>query len=91
MFKKTLLLTSALAVLAFVAAQSNAQEINSPIGAKHVVWIGSDGFGAHYVDWDELPNLKKMKENGAWTLHMRSVLPSASALNWETQMTGAPS
>ncbi len=91
MFKKTLLLLSALALLAFVAAQSGAREINSPIGAKHVVWIGSDGFGAHYVNWDELPNLKKMKENGAWTLHMRSVLPSASALNWETQLTGAPS
>ncbi|MBQ9812358.1 MAG: alkaline phosphatase [Thermoguttaceae bacterium] len=91
MFKKTLLLLSALAVSAFVAAQSGAQEINSPVGAKHVVWIGSDGFGAHYVNWDELPNLKKMKENGAWTLHMRSVLPSASAINWETQLTGAPS
>lgn len=64
---------------------------DSPVGAKHVVWIGSDGFGAHYVNWDELPNMKKMKENGAWTLHMRSVLPSSSAINWESQMVGAPS
>lgn len=73
------------------SAIANSQEISSPVGAKHVIWIGSDGFGAHYVNWDELPNLKKMKENGAWTLHMRSVLPSSSAINWETQITGAPS
>ncbi|MBR4750316.1 MAG: alkaline phosphatase [Thermoguttaceae bacterium] len=91
MFKKCLSVFAALAVLVAFSALSQAQEINSPVGAKHVIWIGSDGFGAHYVNWDELPNLKKMKENGAWTLHMRSVLPSSSAINWETQITGAPS
>ena len=89
--KKYFSLLAVLAVFVFTAASTSAQEVNSPIGAKHVIWIGSDGFGAHYVNWDELPNLKKMKENGAWTLHMRSVLPSSSAINWETQMTGAPS
>ncbi len=91
MFKKCLSVFAALAVLVAFSALSQAQEINSPVGAKHVIWIGSDGFGAHYVNWDELPNLKKMKENGAWTLHMRSVLPSSSAINWETQLVGAPS
>ncbi len=91
MFKKCLRVFAALAVLVAFSATSRAQDINSPVGAKHVIWIGSDGFGAHYVNWDELPNLKKMKENGAWTLHMRSVLPSSSAINWETQLVGAPS
>ena len=89
-----------IAAIAFVATclfscavvDANAQDApKSPIGVKHVVWIGSDGFGAHYVNWDELPNLKKMKENGSWTLHMRSVLPSSSAINWHTMMVGAPS
>ncbi|MBQ9371905.1 MAG: alkaline phosphatase [Thermoguttaceae bacterium] len=78
----------ALATTAFVVAQDAPK---SPTGVKHVVWIGSDGFGAHYVNWDELPNLKKMKENGSWTLHMRSVLPSSSAINWHTMLVGAPS
>ncbi|MBQ9875391.1 MAG: alkaline phosphatase [Thermoguttaceae bacterium] len=91
MFKKLFATLAVLAVATFVAATTSAQEINSPVGAKHVIWIGSDGFGAHYVNWDELPNLKKMKENGAWTLHMRSVLPSSSALNWESMIVGAPS
>ena len=91
MLKKYLTIVAALAVLVAFITTSRAQEINSPIGAKHVIWLGFDGLGAHYVNWDELPNMKKMKENGAWTLHMRSVLPSSSAINWETQITGAPS
>ena len=68
MLKKCLNIVAALAVLVAFSALSQAQDVNSPVGAKHVIWIGSDGFGAHYVNWDELPNLKKMKENGAWTL-----------------------
>ena len=91
MLRKYLSVFAALAVMATLCITGQAQEINSPVGAKHVIWIGSDGFGAHYVNWDELPNLKRMKENGAWTLHMRSVLPSSSAINWETQLVGAPS
>ena len=34
---------------------------------------------------------RAVKENGAWTLHMRSVIPSSSAINWETMLVGAPS
>jgi predicted AlkP superfamily pyrophosphatase or phosphodiesterase len=64
---------------------------NSDRQKHHVIWIGSDGFGSHYTDWSELPNLTKMRDAGSWTLHMRSVLPSASALNWETMLVGAPS
>ncbi|MDO5552570.1 MAG: alkaline phosphatase [Planctomycetia bacterium] len=68
------------------------QEINSPLpGIEHVVLIGSDGFGSHYIDWEALPNLKDMKEHGAWTVKMRSVLPSSSALNWTSILKGAPS
>lgn len=90
MLKKLSVVIAFLLVCAFVATTS-AQEAQSPTGVKHVVWIGADGFGSHYVKWDELPNLKKMKENGSWTLHMRSVLPSSSAINWHTLMVGAPS
>lgn len=92
-FQLTAIFATALFVvgLGSAALTASAQETKSPIGAKHVVWIGSDGFGSHYINWDELPNLKKMKENGAWTVRMRSVLPSSSAINWETQIAGAPS
>lgn len=55
---------------------------------KHVVVIGSDGFGAHYTDWAELPNLRALKERGAWTVKNRAVLPSSSAVNWAAHMMG---
>ncbi|MBR4977058.1 MAG: alkaline phosphatase family protein, partial [Thermoguttaceae bacterium] len=74
------------------AVASFAQDAQkSPVGVERVIWIGSDGFGSHYMNWDELPNLAKLRDGGAWTLHMRSVLPSSSAINWETQLAGAPS
>ena len=91
MFKKAFAFIAALTLLVGVSSNLSAQEVKSPVGAKHVVWIGSDGFGAHYVNWDELPNLKAWRDAGAWSLHMRSVLPSSSAINWETQIVGAPS
>ncbi len=64
--------------------------------AKHVVMIGIDGFAAH--DFDKAPNIPNMRwliKNGSSTLKKRSVLPSASAINWasmfmsgSTEMTG---
>ena len=90
--KHTFIFLGALFFFVGALTASFAQDFGDPPnGIKHVVWIGSDGFGAHYVNWDKLPNLKMMKENGAWTLHMRSVFPSSSALNWESRLTGAPS
>lgn len=63
----------------------------SPVGVKQVVIVGWDGYGSAYVDWDEVPNLKRMKENGAWTTKTRCVLPSVSAINWCTILMGAGS
>lgn len=90
-FKKALLALIAAALVAVSSSAVNSAEPTAPEGVKHVVWIGLDGFGAHYVNWDELPTLSKMRDGGSWTLHMRSVLPSSSAINWETLMVGAPS
>ncbi len=85
---------SILVVVAFVFLMVpflSGQEIQSPIKAKHVVMIGYDGYGAHYIKWDELPNLKKLRDGGAWTDKMRCVLPSVSAINWATMLMGAGS
>ncbi|MBQ9873250.1 MAG: alkaline phosphatase [Thermoguttaceae bacterium] len=91
MLKKPMVFFAVLTLLVGCSSTLFAQELKSPVGAKHVVWIGSDGFGSHYLDWDELPNLRAMRDSGAWTLHMRSMLPSSSAINWESQLAGAPS
>ena len=61
--------------------------------AKHVVFIGIDGWAAYSLrdtPAEELPNIHYLMENGAWSTHKRSVMPSASAINWCTLFTGVP-
>lgn len=60
-------------------------------GVKHVVLIGADGMGAfalrdHQGDY---PNIERLMKNGAYSLEMRSVLPSSSACNWASMLMGA--
>lgn len=50
--------------------------------AKHVILIGLDGWGAYSVSKAEMPNVKKLMDDGSYTLKKRSVLPSSSAVNW---------
>lgn len=57
--------------------------------AKHVVLIGLDGWGAYSVEKADIPNLKKLMQEGAYTLEKRSVLPSSSAVNWASMFMGA--
>ena len=85
------LVASFVALCCFALSSVTAQELNSPVGAKHVIFIGFDGYGGHYVHWDELPNLSRFKDNGAWTLKKRSVIPSVSAINWASMLMGTPS
>lgn len=56
---------------------------------KHIVLIGCDGFGAYSIPEAKMPNLKKMMQEGAWSLKARSVLPSSSAVNWASMIMGA--
>lgn len=57
--------------------------------AKHVVMIGLDGWGAYSVAEADMPNVKKLMEEGSYTLKKRSVLPSSSAVNWASMYMGA--
>ncbi|MDR2950941.1 MAG: alkaline phosphatase [Prevotella sp.] len=56
---------------------------------KHVVVIGCDGFGAYAYHKADMPNLKKLAENGSWSAKARTVLPSSSAVNWASILMGA--
>ena len=70
--------------------------------AKHVVFIGIDGFASwclqEALDGDatiegeqvQLPNIKEVMAGGAYTLRKRSVMPSASAINWASIFNGIP-
>ncbi len=58
-------------------------------GARHVILIGMDGFGAYSFPKADNPNMKQMMQDGSWTLEARSVLPSSSAVNWASMVMGA--
>lgn len=57
--------------------------------AEHVIMIGIDGWGAYSVENAKIPNIKSLMNNGCYTLKKRSVLPSASAINWASMFNGA--
>lgn len=79
--KKRILLLLFLCSIGFYGL--NAQEI------KHVVLIGTDAFGAYAYHKADMPNLKKLAENGVWSDKARVVLPSSSAVNWASILMGA--
>lgn len=74
-----------LAVLLLTACQSGADKQPRPI-AEHVVMIGFDALGSYAYDKAEMPNLKQLASEGAWTLDARTVLPSSSAVNWASML-----
>ncbi|WP_276481472.1 alkaline phosphatase [Paraflavitalea pollutisoli] len=76
-------LTRLLILLSMLAARAQAQPV------KHVILIGSDGFGAYAFNNTKVPNLRKMMEQGSWSLQTRTVLPSSSAANWASMVMGA--
>lgn len=57
--------------------------------AKHVIWIGLDGWGAYSVEKADMPVTKQFMKDGSYTLKKRSVLPSSSAVNWASMFMGA--
>lgn len=57
--------------------------------AKHVVYIGLDGWGAYSVEKADMPTVKGLMAKGCYTLQKRTVLPSSSAVNWASMFMGA--
>lgn len=59
-------------------------------GVTHVILIGVDGMGANYLaKAKNIPIMKMMMREGAYSLHARCVLPSSSADNWAAMTMGA--
>ncbi len=79
--RKTALMLMSLFITLSVYAQKQK--------VKHVVLIGCDGFGAYALPEADMPNLKGLMKDGAWSLKARSVLPSSSAVNWASMIMGA--
>ena len=57
--------------------------------AKHVVYIGLDGWGSYSMPKANMPTVKSLMETGCYTMQKRTVLPSSSAVNWASMFMGA--
>lgn len=55
----------------------------------HVIILGFDGWGASSFKDANMPYLKSLLPDSAWTLRKRSILPTSSACNWATMFKGA--
>lgn len=57
---------------------------------KHVILIGFDGWSAYAMNnGARMPTVRRLMNEGAYTLQNRSVLPSSSACNWASMFSGA--
>jgi predicted AlkP superfamily pyrophosphatase or phosphodiesterase len=57
---------------------------------KHVIFIGVDGMGAYAVNRSENTTMRMMMKQGAYSLKALSSMPSSSAPNWASHLTGVP-
>lgn len=57
--------------------------------AKHVIMIAFDGWGSYSMKSAKVPVIRGLMNDGCYTLKKRSVLPSASAINWASMFNGA--
>ena len=83
MKKLTFTLFIALAVACLFSVPCNAKG-----KAKHVVFIGLDGWGSYSVPKADIPHIKQLMADGSYTLEKRTVLPSSSAVNWASMLWG---
>ncbi|MGN7516144.1 MAG: alkaline phosphatase family protein [Allomuricauda sp.] len=73
----------------FLWSCSSKKEQKTPKGIEHVVVIGIDGMSPNGIQKANTPTLDSMIQNGAATMHARSVLPSSSSSNWASMIMGA--
>lgn len=83
--RKNFVLTIMLLLVGFSTQATQAAKWR----AKHAILIALDGWGAYSVPKAKIPNIRSVMESGCYTLKDRSVLPSASAINWASMFMGA--
>jgi len=60
------------------------------VPARHLVFIGLDGWGGAYVPKANMPTVKRMMSHGAWSVTAQCVMPSSSWPNWTSIFSGTP-
>jgi predicted AlkP superfamily pyrophosphatase or phosphodiesterase len=67
---------------------NSSRGISDP--ARHLVFIGLDGWGGAYVPRADMPAVKRMMAGGASSLDARCVRPSITRINWPALFFGTP-
>jgi hypothetical protein len=84
--KKLTLTLTVFATIAFSSCQQNEQ---APDDIKHVVVIGIDGFSASGLRKANPAFMDSLMSVGAYSLSVRTVLPTVSSPNWASLIMGA--
>lgn len=82
LFLKFVRLTAAMSVFAV-----SSPAFSAPV--RHVIIIGVDGLSSDGVVKANTPVLRDMMAKGSSSLHARGVLPTTSAANWASILSGA--
>jgi len=58
--------------------------------AEHVIILGFDAMSARGIQRAETPNLNRLIENGAVSVHTRCIRETSSSQNWMTMVSASP-
>lgn len=84
---KTALLWFSIILFLSACADNDKRLGEEKNSVKHVFLIGLDGWNTRYVE-TEMPFVKSMMTEGAYTLKNRAVIPTSSAPNWASMFMG---
>ena len=59
------------------------------VPARHLIFIGLDGWGGKYLPKADMPTVKRMMKHGASSIYQYNVMPSNSRENWTALFFGA--
>ncbi len=76
-------------IVLMILVLSCSRQENQSINIDHIIVIGIDGLSPKGIQKANTPTLDSMIQNGAATMHARSVLPSSSSSNWASMIMGA--
>lgn len=74
-------------LILLISYQSFSQSNQSPV--QHVILIGIDGVSAEAFQYASTPFMDELVAGGAVSLKTRGVMPTVSAPNWATILSGA--
>jgi len=67
-----------------------SQSVTDISHAKHLVFIGFDGWASAYMDKSDMPFVQQMINNGSSSMDVTNVRPSTSWPNWSALFHGTP-